>query len=132
MAVEGNMSSCDEEEDAVVEIGIVVAAVADGERRRAADDGEGTKRKQDRRRERRKKAVSERWRPTITGPRSAMVVEGNMSSCDEEEDAVVEIGIVVAAVADGERRRAADDGEGLEFKKLIIVYLLSEVLVVVR
>nr|GMC91099.1 hypothetical protein Iba_chr04fCG14200 [Ipomoea batatas] len=42
MAVEGNMSSCDEEEDAVVEIGIVVAAVADGERRRAADDGEGT------------------------------------------------------------------------------------------
>nr|GMC76677.1 hypothetical protein Iba_chr03eCG3440 [Ipomoea batatas] len=35
-----------------------------------------------------------------------------MSSCDEEEDAVVEIGIVVAAVADGERRRAADDGEG--------------------
>nr|GMD48124.1 hypothetical protein Iba_chr10fCG3410 [Ipomoea batatas] len=41
-----------------------------------------------------------------------MAVEGNMSSCDEEEDAVVEIGIVVAAVADGERRRAADDGEG--------------------
>nr|GMC61548.1 protein Brevis radix-like 4 [Ipomoea batatas] len=37
------MSSCDEEEDAVVEIGIVVAAVADGERRRAADVGEGTK-----------------------------------------------------------------------------------------
>nr|GMD22310.1 hypothetical protein Iba_chr08aCG9600 [Ipomoea batatas] len=50
--------------------------------------------------------------PTIAGPRSAVAVEGNMSSCDEEEDAVVEIGIVVAAVADGERRRAADVGEG--------------------
>nr|GMD26967.1 hypothetical protein Iba_chr08dCG9230 [Ipomoea batatas] len=33
-----------------------------------------------------------------TGPRSAMAVEGKMSSCDEEEDAVVEIGIVVVAV----------------------------------
>nr|GMD48543.1 hypothetical protein Iba_chr10fCG7350 [Ipomoea batatas] len=37
-----------------------------------------------------------------------------MSSCDEEEDAVVEIGIVVAAVAGGERQRAADDGKAFE------------------
>nr|GMD54276.1 profilin-4 [Ipomoea batatas] len=39
----------------------------------------------------------ELWRP-MAGPRSAMAVEGKMSSCDEEEDAVVEIGIVVVAV----------------------------------
>nr|GMD82033.1 hypothetical protein Iba_chr13fCG4140 [Ipomoea batatas] len=39
----------------------------------------------------------ELWRP-MAGPRSAMAVEGKMSSCDEEEDAVVEIGIDVVAV----------------------------------
>nr|GMD03424.1 hypothetical protein Iba_chr06aCG8730 [Ipomoea batatas] len=48
-----------------------------------------------------------------------MAVEGNMSNCDEEEDAVVEIGIVVAAVADGERRRAADDGEDSDYSKVV-------------
>nr|GMC69577.1 hypothetical protein Iba_chr03aCG7860 [Ipomoea batatas] len=31
----------------------------------------------------------ELWRP-MAGPRSAMAVEGKMSSCDEEEDAMVE------------------------------------------